>query len=61
MPGAFLGIFSSFFAWQLDAVPVQVGYRSGLRALVVGNLYDPACSVWAQTFFFEKNMEISWG
>lgn len=41
---AFLGIFSSFFAWQLDAVPVQVGYRAGLKALVVGNLYDPACS-----------------
>jgi len=41
---SFIGIFSEFFAWQMDATPVQVGFRSGLQALVVGNLYDPACS-----------------
>ncbi|CAK9047494.1 Serine protease Hip1 (Hydrolase important for pathogenesis 1) (Serine hydrolase Hip1) [Durusdinium trenchii] len=41
---AFVGIFSEIFAWQREAVPVHAGFRQNVRALVVGNLYDPACS-----------------
>eukprot|EP00913_Durusdinium_trenchii_P033657 g31507.t1 len=42
---AFVGIFSEIFAWQREAVPVHAGFRQNVRALVVGNLYDPACAV----------------
>eukprot|EP00439_Symbiodinium_sp_Y106_P073498 s73_g13.t2 len=41
---SFVGIFSAFFSWDAEAIPVQTGFRAGVRALVVGNLYDPACS-----------------
>ena len=41
---SFVGIFSAVFSWEAEPVPVQTGFRAGVRALVVGNLYDSACS-----------------
>ena len=39
--GAFVAMFSVLSSWTAEAVPVQPGFRTGIKALVLGNLYDP--------------------
>lgn len=40
--GGFVGIFSELFAWRPSPTPIQAGFRSDIKALILGNLYDPA-------------------
>ncbi|CAE7892800.1 ANKRD50 [Symbiodinium microadriaticum] len=37
----FVAMFSVLSSWTAEAVPAQPGFRAGIKALVLGNLYDP--------------------
>ena len=39
--GPFVGMFSVLSSWKAEAVPVQPGFRAGIQAVALGNLYDP--------------------
>ncbi|CAE7236959.1 ANKRD50 [Symbiodinium sp. CCMP2592] len=39
--GPFVGLFSVLSSWKAEAVPVQPGFRAGIQAVALGNLYDP--------------------